>query len=273
MPRLIIEAGNTEKHYWVDLWRFRELFYILAWRDVAVRYKQSVAGVMWAVLQPLLTMLIFTVIFRNIAKLPAEGRVPYPLMVLAGMLPWQFFAASLSASSQSVVTNSNLISKIYFPRMIIPAAAVITASVDFLISFAILLIMMVGYSFWPTWRLLTLPLFIGVAFFAALGPGLLLTALTVRYRDVRFLIPFLVQFGIYVSPVGFSADLIPEKWRLLYAMNPMTGVIDGFRWALLGGYSRIHIEGFFVSGIVSLLLLVCGVLYFRKTERSFADVI
>ena len=272
MPRLIIEAGRTEKHYWVDLWRFRELFYILAWRDVAVRYKQTVAGALWTIIQPLLTMLIFTVIFGRVAKLPDEN-VPYPLLVLAGMLPWQFFSASLSAASQSVVTNSNLISKVYFPRMIIPAGAVITAFVDFFISFIIMVGMMGWYHFWPSWRLLTLPLFMGVAFFAALGPGLLLTALTVRYRDVRFIIPFIVQFGLYISPVGFSTLVVPEKWRIFYALNPMVGVIDGFRWATLGGYARVHMEGFITSGVVSLILLVVGILYFRKTERTFADVI
>lgn len=272
MARLIIEAGRTEKHYWADLWRYRELFYILAWRDVAIRYKQTVAGALWTIIQPLLTILIFTVIFGRLAKLPDEN-VPYPLLVLAGMLPWQFFSASLSTASQSVITNSNLISKVYFPRMIIPAGAVITAFVDFFISFVIMIAMMGWYHFWPSWRLLMLPLFMGIAFFAALGPGLLLTALTVRYRDIRFIIPFIVQFGLYVSPVGFSTLVVPEKWRILYAMNPMVGVIDGFRWATLGGYGRIHMEGFIVSGIVSLAMLLTGVFYFRKTERTFADVI
>ncbi len=271
--RLVIEAGHTEKHYWADLWRYRELFYILAWRDVAVRYKQTVVGVLWALLQPLVTMLIFTVIFGRVAKLPSESGAPYPLMVLAGMLPWQFFSAALSGSSQSLVGNANLISKVYFPRMIIPAGAVITAFVDFLISFIILLAMMVWFQFWPTWRMLMLPLFVVLAFIAALGPGLYLTALTVRYRDVRFIIPFLVQFGLYVSPVGFSSSVIPEQWRLLYSLNPVVGVIDGFRWAILDGDSQIYVPGFLLSCIVSLLMLVAGVLYFRKTERSFADVI
>lgn len=273
MAKLILEAGRAEKHYWADLWRYRELFYILAWRDVAVRYKQTVAGALWAIVQPLLTMAIFTVIFGRVAKLPSDVGAPYPLLVIAGMLPWQFFSASLSASSQSVVTSSNLISKVYFPRMIIPASAVITAFVDFLISFSIMLVMMVWFRYMPTWRMLLLPVFVVVAFFAALGPGLFLTALTVKYRDVRFIIPFLVQFGVYVSPVGFSTTVVPEKWRLLYSMNPMVGVIDGFRWATLGGYSRIHIQGFITSGLVSLIMLVIGVLYFRKTEKTFADVI
>ena len=273
MPRLVIEAGRTEKHYWADLWRFRELFFILAWRDVAVRYKQTVAGILWALLQPLLTMIIFTEIFGRVAKMPTEGGAPYPLLVLAGMLPWQFFAASLSGSSQSLVGNANLISKVYFPRMIIPAGAVITAFVDFLISFVILIGMMIWYQFWPSFRLLTLPLFVTIAFLGALGPGLLLTALTVKYRDFRFVIPFIVQFGLYVSPVGFSSTVFYSKWRLLYSLNPMVGVIDGFRWAILDGGTAFYLPGFLISCSVAILMLVAGIFYFRRTERTFADVI
>lgn len=272
MSRLIIEAGRAEKQYWADLWRYRELFYILAWRDVAVRYKQTAAGVLWALLQPLLTMVVFTIIFGRVARLPTEGSAPYPLLVLAGMLPWQFFSASLSGSSQSLVGNANLISKVYFPRMIIPAGAVITSFVDLLVSFAILIGMMAWYQYWSGWCLLILPVFVALGFIAALGPGLFLTALTVKYRDVRFVIPFLVQFGLYVSPVGFSSSVIPERWRLLYSLNPMVGVIDGFRWAVLGD-TRIYLPGLLLSFGVSLLMLALGVFYFRKTERAFADVI
>lgn len=272
MPKLIIEAGRAEKHYWADLWRYRELFYVLAWRDVTVRYKQTVIGVVWALLQPLLTMVVFTVIFGKLAKMPSGG-VPYPLLVLAGMLPWQFFSASLSGASQSLVGNANLISKIYFPRMIVPAGAVVTALIDFLISFLLLVAMMIWYQFWPTWRLLVLPGLVGMAFLAALGPGLLITALNVKYRDFRYIIPFIIQFGLYISPVGFSSAVVPEEWRLLYSINPMVGVIDGFRWAILGTESSIYLPGFLLSLGVIAGMLWWGVRYFRHTERSFADVI
>ena len=212
---LWLEAGRTEKHYWRDLWRFRELFYVLAWRDVSVRYKQTVIGVAWALIRPLVTMLVMTVIFSRIAKLPSEGTTPYALMVFAAMLPWQFFAAGLASASDSIVSNSNLISKVYFPRLIIPVAAVVTAFIDFLLSFFIMLAMMAFYQFWPGLRILALPAFVLLAILTAVGPGLLLTALSVRYRDFKQVLPFIVQFGLYVSPVGFSTSLVPEQWRLL----------------------------------------------------------
>jgi lipopolysaccharide transport system permease protein len=277
MAKLIIKAGQTEKHYWLDLWRFRELFYILAWRDVAVRYKQTVVGTAWAFVRPFLTMIIMTVIFGRVAGLPSVADIPYPLLVFAAMLPWQFFANAVSASSESLVNNSNLISKIYFPRLVVPGSSVAVSFIDFLISFALMAGMMVWYRYLPDWRVLTLPLFILLAFIAALGPGLLLTALTVRFRDVRFVIPFIVQFGLYVTPVGFSSTVIREKFGdtvfLLYSLNPMVGVIDGFRWALLRGAAEIHWPAFSLSIGLSFLLLWIGVLYFRKTERTFADVI
>ena len=270
---LWLEAGRTEKHYWRDLWRFRELFYVLAWRDVSVRYKQTVIGVAWALIRPLVTMLVMTVIFSRIAKLPSEGTTPYALMVFAAMLPWQFFAAGLASASDSIVSNSNLISKVYFPRLIIPVAAVVTAFIDFLLSFFIMLAMMAFYQFWPGLRILALPAFVLLAILTAVGPGLLLTALSVRYRDFKQVLPFIVQFGLYVSPVGFSTSLVPEQWRLLYSLNPMVGVIDGFRWCLLGGDTPLYLPGFAISTSVTLLLCLGGVRYFRKTERSFADVI
>ncbi len=272
MSKLIIEAGRAEKNYWSDLWRYRELFWVLAWRDVAVRYKQTVVGISWALLQPLLTMLVFTVIFGRLAKMPSGG-VPYPLLVMAGMLPWQFFSGSLSGASQSLVGNANLISKIYFPRMIVPAGAVITALVDFLITFALLVAMMVWYQFWPTWRMLVLPALVFLAFLAALGPGLLITALNVKYRDFRYIIPFLIQFGLYVSPVGFSSSVVEEKWRLLYSLNPMVGVIDGFRWAILGNEYQVYLPGFGLSLLVTAAMLWWGIWYFRKMEKTFADII
>ncbi len=287
---LTLEAGRAEKHYWRDLWRYRELFIILALRDISVRYKQTAIGVVWALLQPFLNMVIMTVIFGKVAGLHSEGAAPYAIMVFAGMLPWMFFSSALSSASQSMVGNASLISKVYFPRLIIPVSAVVTSFADFLISFLILIGMMIGYRFAPTWNILALPLFIGVAFLAALGPGLYITALNVKYRDFRYVIPFLVQFGLYVSPVGFSGTVIHEKlvhWCihrglgehlgdklfLLYSLNPMVGVIDGFRWAILGNNSPIYLPGFFLSLLVAGLFLILGIWYFRKTEKSFADII
>lgn len=267
---LVIEAGATEKNYWLDIWRYRELFYILTWRDIKVRYKQTVIGAAWSIIRPLLTMIVFTIIFGKVAKLPTEGTAPYAIMVFAAMLPWQFFANALSESSNSLVGNANLISKVYFPRLIIPASAVITSFVDFLISFVILVVMMIGYRYAPDWKIVLLPLFLVLAFGAAFGIGLLLTALNVKYRDFRYIIPFIVQFGLYISPVGFSSSIVPEKWRLLFSLNPMVGVIDGFRWCILGE-NHIYMPGFLLSLGVTVAFLIIGVTYFRKTEKKFAD--
>ncbi len=269
---LIIEAGRSEHHYWQDIWRYRELFYFLAWRDVVVKFKQTVIGVLWALIRPLLTMVIFVFIFGKLAKFPS-GNIPYPLLVFAAMLPWQFFASSLSESSNSLISNSSLISKVYFPRIIIPASSVIVSLIDFLISFSILLVLMIWYKFIPGWQILTLPLFITMAFAASFGAGLWLTSLNVKFRDFRYIVPFMVQFGLYISPVGFSSSIIPEQWRLLYSLNPMVGVIDGFRWAILGQKDQIYLPGFILSLVLILLVLVNGILYFRKTEKKFADII
>jgi len=270
---LIIEAGQTEKNYWADLWRYRDLFYILSWRDIKVRYKQTVVGVLWSVLRPLLTMIIFTFVFSNIAKLPAEGSAPYAIMVYAAMLPWQFFSNALSEASNSLVGNANLISKVYFPRLIIPTASVITSFVDFLISFVILVGLMIYYMYAPSWNILLLTVFLVIAFLASMGLGLYLTALNVKYRDFRYIVPFLVQFGLYISPVGFSSSVVPDQWRLLYSLNPMVGVIDGFRWCILGGQSHIYWPGFLLSLGIVVLFLFLGVYQFRKMEKTFADVI
>ncbi len=272
MSKIIIEADSTEQRYWRDLWLYRELFYVLAWRDIAVRYKQTAIGVAWAIIQPLTTMVIFTVIFHRIAKMGSND-IPYMLVVGAGTLPWNFFSAALSGSSQSLVGNANLISKVYFPRLIVPAAAIVTACVDFLISFGLIVCVMAWYHYLPTWRILFLPLFAGVAFLAALGPGLLITALNVKYRDFRYIIPFLLTFGTYVSPVGFSSSNVPENWRLLYSLNPMVGVIDSFRWALLADGSSFSLPRSLLSLAVIVAFLIIGIWYFRKTERTFADVI
>jgi lipopolysaccharide transport system permease protein len=270
---LIIEPGLAERHYWRDLWRYRELFYVLAWRDISVRYKQTIIGLAWALIRPFLTMVVFTLVFGKVAKLPSEGTAPYALMVFAGLLPWQFFSTALSESSNSLIGNANLISKVYFPRLIVPTAAVVVSFVDFLISFVILIGLMVWYQFLPGWQIFTLPLFVLMTFLASLGPGLWITSLNVKYRDFRYVIPFIVQFGLYVSPVGFSSSVVPEKWRLLYSINPVVGVIDGFRWAILRGESDLYLPGFLLAWFVIAFFLWLGIRQFRKMEKSFADLI
>ncbi|HEY9738317.1 MAG TPA: ABC transporter permease [Trichocoleus sp.] len=272
-PELVIEAGRTEAQYWRDLWRYRELFYFLAWRDILVRYKQTAVGVAWALIRPFLTMVVFSVVFGRLADLPSEGDAPYPILVFSAMLPWQFFASALSECSNSLINNANLISKVYFPRLVVPTSAVIVSFVDFLISGVILLGLMAWYDAVPSWRILTLPLFVLAAFAAAIGGGLWLAALNVQYRDFRYVVPFLVQFGLYVSPVGFSSTIVPERWRLLYSLNPMVGVIDGFRWAIIGGDVQLYWPGFLLSLLLVAGLLATGILYFRRMERTFADVI
>jgi len=269
---LVIEAGRTERHYWKDLWRYRELFYFLAWRDILVRYKQTVIGLAWALIRPFLTMVVFVIVFSKVAKLPSDG-VPYPILIFAALLPWQFFGNAFTEAGNSLISNAKLISKVYFPRLVVPASAVIVSFSDFLISGIILVGLMLWYGFAPDWRIITLPLFISIAFAAAMGAGLWAAALNVKYQDVRYVIPFVVQFGLYVSPVGFSSTNIPEQWRLLYSINPMVGVIDGFRWAILGGNTQLYWPGFLLSLVLVLAILVTGIYYFRKTEKSFADVI
>lgn len=274
---LVIEPGRTERQYWRDLWRYRELFYFLAWRDILVRYKQTVIGVAWAVLRPFLTMVVFTFVFSKVAKLPAPGAVPYALLVFAAMLPWQFFSTALSESSNSLVSNANLISKVYFPRLIVPAGSVITAFVDFVITLGLMGVLMLWYGFAPGPQLLALPLFILLAFACAFGAGLWLCALNVKFRDFRYIVPFIVQFGLYLSPVGFSSQLVLERWgpkvALLYSLNPMVGVIDGFRWCLLRGQTDLQLSALLTSVAVTCVLCFSGTWYFRKTEKTFADVI
>jgi lipopolysaccharide transport system permease protein len=272
-PLVIIEPGRHERNYWLDLWRYHELFRVLAWRDLSVRYKQTVIGLAWALIRPLLTMLVFTLIFGRIAHLPSDGAAPYALMVMAGMLPWSFFSSGLSEASNSLINNANLVSKVYFPRLIVPTATVVVAFVDFLISFAILIALMAWFEFAPSWHVLLLPAFVLFAFLASIGPALWVAALNVKYRDFRYIIPFIVQFGLYISPVGFSSNVIPAQWRLLYSVNPMVGVIDGFRWCILGGESRLYLPGLMVSAAVTAFFLWLGIRQFRKTERSFADLI
>lgn len=273
-PReLILEHGRAERHYWQDIWAYRELFAILAWRDVAVRYKQTVIGVAWAVVRPFLTMIIFTVIFGRVAKLPSAGSTPYPIMVFAGMLPWFLFSTVLGEAANSMVANTNLVGKVYFPRIIIPSATALVALVDFSINLALLACLMAWYGFMPTWRIVFLPLFVVLATLASLGPSLWMTAMNVKYRDFRYIIPFIVQFGLYISPVGFTSAVVPEKWRLWYSLNPVVGVVDGFRWSILGQNSPLNLESFAISMATTLFFLWLGISYFRRTERTFADLI
>lgn len=266
---LVIEPGRTEKNYWKDLWRYRELFYILSWRDIKVRYKQTVIGAAWSIIRPLLTTIIFTIVFSKIANLQKPGTYPYALMVFAGMLPWQFFSNALSESSNSLIGNANLITKVYFPRMIIPASSVITSMVDLGISFIIMVGMFAWYQFLPSWHIIFLPVFIALAFLCSFGIGLYLTAVNVKYRDFRYIIPFIIQFGLYITPVGFSSSIIPEKWKLLYALNPMVGIIDGFRWCILG--DKMNWYSFSASMTIIILFLWLGIFYFRRLEKTFAD--
>lgn len=271
MNEITIEAGRAERQYWRDLWRYRELFYFLAWRDLLVRYKQTVIGVAWAVIRPLLTMLVLTFIFGKLAKMPSGG-VPYPILVFCGMLPWQFFATAFSESGNSLVANAGMISKVYFPRLVIPVSSVITSFMDFIISGILMVFMMIYYGYVPNASILLLPVFVLLALATAFGAGLWVSALMVRYRDFRYIVPFVVQFGLYVSPVGFSSNVVPEKWRVLYSLNPMVGVIDGFRWAILGE-QNIYWPSLLIALTGVVIIIVSGIWYFRRTERTFADVI
>lgn len=270
---LVLEAGRAEQHYWRDLWRYRDLFLILAWRDVSVRYKQTLIGIAWAVLRPFLTMVVFTVVFGKLAKLPTDGAAPYALLVFAGMLPWTLFSAALTGAADSMIASSQLVGKVYFPRMIIPVATVVTALIDFLVSLTILAAVMIWYHFVPGWQILLLPLFVVLALLASIGPGLWIAALNLKYRDFRYLIPFLVQIGLYICPVGFSSSVVPQEYRLLYSLNPLVGIIDGFRWSILGGESPLYLPGFALSLAIVALFLWLGISRFRATERSFADLI
>ncbi len=270
-PSIVIEPGRAAKHYWLDLWRYRELMYFLAWRDILVRYKQTAIGVAWALIRPALTMVVF-VAFRRMFGVP-PGSVPEPILVLAAVLPWQFFSTALSESSASLIGNANLISKVFFPRLIIPFAAVVTSLVDFLITLVMLSLLMIWYGFVPGWQLVALPLFVVLAFGLSLGLGLYLAALNVEYRDFRYIVPFIVQFGLFISPIAFTTANVPERWRTLYALNPMVGIIDGFRWSILGGHAPLDLQTLGISVTVTFSVLLLGVWYFRRMERSFADVI
>lgn len=271
-PEIIIRPGMGALHYWRDIWRYRELFFFLAWRDILVRYKQTAIGIAWSVLRPFVTMLVFTIVFGRIAKLPSNG-VPYPIMVFAAMMPWQFFANSLSESSNSLIGNANLLSKVYFPRIIIPASSVIVSLIDFFISCFILIGLLIWYKFMPDIKILLLPLFLIMAMMTSFGAGLWFSALNIKYRDFCYIVPFLVQFGLFITPVGFSSAVIPEEWRFIYFLNPMVGVIDGFRWAILGETFPVNWPGFILSTMLIICIFIGGLIYFRMMERTFADVV
>lgn len=268
---LVIEAGHGERHYWRDLWRYRELLGFLAWRDIKVRYKQAALGITWVVIQPLVQVALLTFVFGKLAGMPS-GDLPYPFLVLAGLLPWQLFATAFSGAGTSLVGNSHLISKVYFPRLIVPMAALAVALVDVLILLLLTLVAAPFFGMALTWRLLLLPMPIMGALLIALGAGLWITALTVKYRDFRIITPFLLQIGLFVTPVGFRTDHLPN-WRDLLALNPLTGVVDGFRWCLLAGQTELHLPGLAISAVVAAALVCTGLWYFRKTERAFADII
>lgn len=269
--RLIIEPGRSVRNYWSDLWRYRELLYFLAWRDLAVRYKQTAIGVAWALIRPALTMVVF-VLFRRLVNLEPVA-VPDPILVLAAVVPWQFFSGALTESSNSLIANTNLISKVYFPRLIVPGAAVITALADLLITLGLLALLMAWYGVAPGWQLAFLPLFIVMAFALSFGLGVWLAALNVQYRDFRYVVPFIVQFGLFVSPIAFTTANVPERWRDWVALNPMVGIIDGFRWAILNGQAPLDRGALLTSLVVTSAVVSGGVWYFRRVERRFADVI
>ncbi|HTA27464.1 MAG TPA: ABC transporter permease [Bacteroidia bacterium] len=276
--RIIIEPGGKQKNYWKDLWKFRGLFYYLAWRDVLVRYKQAVIGILWSVIKPLLTILIFAVVGK-LLHVSVPAGVPRVIFVCAAILPWQFFSTAFSESSNSLLANSNLLTKVYFPRLIVPASTIIVSLIDFCTSVVLMLIFMVYYKYIPGWNILLMPLFLLQATMMSMGAGIFIGALNVKYRDFKFIVPFMVQFGLYISPVAFSSDTvfnsqhIPQALKFIYSLNPMVGVIDGFRWCILGNGINLYLPGFIFSIVISILLLLSGIWYFRKVEKSFADVI
>jgi lipopolysaccharide transport system permease protein len=269
---IVIEAGQIERRYWLDLWFYRELFFFLAWREILVRYKQTVIGIAWVVIRPLLTMSVFTLVFGRFAKLPAEG-MPYPILVLSALLPWQLFSSAVTEGSMSLVSNANMVSKIYFPRIIVPASAIAVSAIDFFFSALILAAMMAMYGVSPGWKVLLLPLFLILTCMFALGMTILFSALNVRYRDFRYVVGFIIQFGLLISPVAFSISIVPEQWQLVYALNPMVGIIEGFRWCLAETPETLNTSFVLLSLLVSAVILVAGLWYFRATERTFADVI
>ena len=270
---IVITPDLPSNLYWQDLWRYRELFFILAWRDVAIRYKQAILGIAWALIRPFLTMVVFSVIFGKLAMLPSQGNAPYAILVFAGLLPWQFFSTAITASAESLVANSNLLCKVYFPRLIVPIASIMAAFVDFLLSFLILIGLMFWYHWTPTWRLLAIPILTLFTILASIGPGLFLASLNVKYRDFRYIVPFLIQIGLYVSPIGFSSEIVPPQYQFIYSLNPMVIIIEGFRWSIIGHGVSLSPSALYCSLLLVLVALYLGLLSFRKMEKFFADVI
>lgn len=269
---IVIESGKIHRQYIKDLWIYRELFWLLSWRDILVRYKQTVIGVAWSVLRPLLTMIVFTIVFGKLAKMPSDG-MPYSVMVFAAMLPWQFFSNTLSEGGNSLINNEKLISKVYFPRIIIPTTSMIVSLIDFIISLGLLFILMIFTGFLPSWKIIFMPVFLIQAIIISLGLTFFISAMNVKYRDFRYVLPFIIQFGLYISPVGFSSSIVPEKWRILYYLNPMAGIIDSFRWCISGSTPNFYLTGWVVSLFVTIIFFIIGVAYFRNAEREFADII
>lgn len=265
----IITANQKSKDYWKELWRFKDLFLLLAWRDILVRYKQTLLGVAWAILRPLITVIVFTFVFGKLAKLPS-GEIPYVIFVFAGMLPWLLFATAITEAGNSLVSNANIITKIYFPRLLVPLSSIAVCFIDTFIAGVIFLILMWWYGVTPNWHIVLTPIFMVWLLVLILGVSLWITTLNVTYRDFRYLIPFIVQLGMYISPVGFSSEIVPEKWLWLFYLNPMVGIIDGFRWCFLGG-SNFNFLLAIPSVIFTILICITGVIFFRKKEDSFAD--
>ena len=270
--KIVIESGKETSAYWRDLWSYKELLYYLTLRDILIRYKQTFLGIAWSAFRPLLTIMVFTVVFGRIAHLPDNG-VPYAIMVCCAILPWQFFSNSLTDASNSLVNNSEILTKVYFPRMIFPISAISISLVDFAISFGILCLLMLFYGFVPSYTIIILPFFLIIAFITSLGAGFFISSLNVRFRDFKFIIPFLLQLGLFISPVGFSSSVVPERWKLIYYLNPMAGVIDGFRWAVIGGGAKLYLPGIGMSLAISILILCFGIIFFRKVEKDFVDII
>ncbi len=268
---LVIEANRTGMLYLRDFWNYRELFFTLAWRDIVVRYKQTIVGILWTILRPLATMIVFTVVFGKIAKLPSDAGVPYVLMVFGGMLPWQFISSTITTGSDALVGNHALISKVYFPRMIIPTARIIMSLVELLINAVLFALLFIWYGYAPSWHIVFLPLFLFLAVLLALGVTYFISSLNVKYRDFQYVVPFIVQFGLYISPIGFSSSVVPEKWRLIYALNPVVGIVDGIRWSLFN--SPLLPETVISAAVISVLFFLFGIWFFRKLESEFADFI
>ena len=269
---ILITPNRIVTNYWRDIWRYRELFWFMAWRDILLRYKRMTIGVAWAILRPVLTMLVFTLVFSRVARLPSDG-VPYPLMVFAGMLPWQFFASAFADAGNSLSNKETIITKVYFPRLIVPVSAIVVSLADLVCALLVLVALFAWYDLLPDGRILALPGCVALVFLIALGAGLWISALTAQYKDFRYLTPFITQLGLYLSPVGFSSSVVPETWRDLFALNPMVGVIESFRWSLLGLAPDGMEKHMAISVTIGLFLLITGLLYFRRVERNLAELL